>query len=82
MSGQQQLVDHEEDDERRHSIIGKSFPSFSEREVEQTPGVTHEGRIVRARGRIFVGGNHSRLTDGWALSLRRFMTDRLCEEGA
>src|SRR6059058_3288577 len=49
MSRQQQLIDHEKDDQRRHSIIGKAFPCFGESEIQKTLGMTQEGRAASAR---------------------------------
>src|SRR4029453_16204847 len=46
MSRQQQLIHHEEGEQRRHSIIGKSFPRFGEGEVEKTFGMTNEGYFL------------------------------------
>src|SRR6266480_5421033 len=44
MPWQQQLVYHEEGEQRRHSIVGKSFPRFGKGKVEKTFGMTQEGR--------------------------------------
>ena len=57
MSWQQQLIHHVKGEQRRHSIIGKSFPRFGEGEVEKAPGVTHEGRVAGARRRSFACGH-------------------------
>src|SRR6266480_2642255 len=54
MSRQQQLIHHEEGEQRRHSIIGESFPRFGEGEIEKTFGVTHEGRCTGARHMRFI----------------------------
>ena len=53
MPWQQQLVHHVQGEQRRHSIVGKSFPRFGEGEVEKAPGMAHEGRITGARDRSF-----------------------------
>jgi hypothetical protein len=57
MSWQQQLIHHVKDDQRRHSIEGKSFPSFGEGEVEKALGVAHEGRVAGVRERSFACGH-------------------------
>src|ERR1022692_2805754 len=57
MSWQQQLVHHVKGEQRRHSIIGKSFPRFGEGEVEKALGVTHKGRVAGAQDRSFACGH-------------------------
>ena len=56
MSRQQQLVDHVKDDQRRHSIIGKSFPCFGEREIEKTLGMTQEDCVPAPQRGVACGG--------------------------
>jgi hypothetical protein len=56
MSRQQQLIHHVKDDQRRHSVEGKSFPSFGEGEVEKTFGVTQEAHFLGARQHRFICG--------------------------
>ena len=71
MSRQQQLIYHVKDDQRRHSVIGKSLPSFGEGEVEKTFGVTQEVRFAGARQLSFACGQRIVL----ALHLRGSLTD-------
>src|SRR6266480_220738 len=56
MSRQQQLVHHEEGEQRRHSIIGESFPRFGEGEIEKTFRMAHEGYFLGARQYGFTCG--------------------------
>jgi hypothetical protein len=53
MSRQQQLIHHVKGEQRRHSIIGKSFPRFGEGKIEKALWVTHEGPAAGARDRGF-----------------------------
>ena len=55
----QQLVNHVENEQRLHSIIGKTFPRFRERDVAKTARVpeeaailwfVHGGRVLRPTG--------------------------------
>src|ERR1700730_16757859 len=57
MSRQQQLIYHVKDDQRRHSIVGKTFPCFGEGEIEKALRVTHEGRVAGARQSSFASGH-------------------------
>src|SRR5437879_4695503 len=61
MSRQQQLIYHVKGEQRRHSVEGKSFPSFGEREVEETFRLTQEVRVAGAR--------HLRLATGHRIVL-------------
>ena len=71
VSRQQQLIYHVKDDQRRHSIEGKSFPCFGEGEVEKTLGMTHEGRVAGARQSSLASGHRIVL----ASHLRSTLTD-------
>ena len=42
--GQQQLIHHVKDQQRRHAVEGESFPRLGEGEVEQSGGVPQEPR--------------------------------------
>ncbi len=59
MSGMKQPVDHVENEQRLHSVIGKAFPSFVEGEIGKTArmsdeaailSVVHGRRVLRAAG--------------------------------
>src|ERR1044071_5938107 len=57
MSWQEQLVYHVKDDQRRHSIIGESFPTFGEGEEEKALGVTKKSHVAGARRLSFACGH-------------------------
>src|SRR5262245_3554721 len=46
VSRMQQLVNHVENQQRLHSIIGKTFPRFGERDVAEPARVSKEGAIL------------------------------------
>jgi len=45
VSGVQQSVDHVEDEQRLHSLVGKAFPSFGEGEIAETARMSDEAAI-------------------------------------
>ena len=47
MSWMQQPVDHVEDKQRLHPIIGETFPGFGESDVAESARMTDEAAIVR-----------------------------------
>ena len=46
MSGMQQPVDHVEDKQRLHPIIGETLPGFGESEVAESARMTDEAAIL------------------------------------
>src|SRR6266480_3617294 len=46
VSGMQQSVDHVEDKQRLHSVVGKAFPGFGEREIAEAARMPDEAVIV------------------------------------
>jgi hypothetical protein len=55
VSGVQQSVDHVEDEQRLHSLVGKAFPSFGEGEIGKTARMPDKAAILRLmhRRRVF-----------------------------
>jgi hypothetical protein len=51
----QQSIDHVEDEQRLHSVVGKAFPGFGEREIAETARMPEEAAILRVmhRRRVF-----------------------------
>jgi hypothetical protein len=47
VSGVQQSVDHVEDKQRLHAVVGKAFPGFGEREIAETARMPDEAAILR-----------------------------------
>src|SRR4030095_3302068 len=47
VTGMEKPVDHVEDKQRLHSVIGKAFPGFGERDVAQTPWMPDEAAVLR-----------------------------------
>jgi hypothetical protein len=53
VAGQQQLLDHVEDEKRQHAVEGNSLPEFGATDEEQSTGLTKKIATVReprARG--------------------------------
>ena len=46
VSGMQQPVDHVEDEQRLHPIIGKTFPGFGESDIAESARMTDEAAIL------------------------------------
>src|SRR5690349_6306167 len=47
MTGMQQLVDHVKNQQRLHAVVGKAFPSLSERDVAEPARMPKEGAVLR-----------------------------------
>ena len=56
-SGQQEIFDHVQDEERLHPVVGKAFPRLGEGEVPEPAGMAQEiGHVFFAgQGRGVVG---------------------------
>ena len=51
MSGVQQQVNHVEDEQRLHPVVGEAFPGFGERDVAETAWMPEEAAIFRVMHR-------------------------------
>jgi hypothetical protein len=47
MSGMEKAVDHVEDKQRLHSVIGKAFPGFGECDVGEPAWMPEEAAVLR-----------------------------------
>jgi len=46
MSRVQQSINHVEDEQRLHSVVGKAFPSFGEREIAKPAWMPDKAAIL------------------------------------
>src|SRR5437899_11118713 len=46
-AGMQQPIDHVENEQRLHDVVGKEIPRFGEREIAETARMTDDAAILR-----------------------------------